>query len=461
MAYKGIDVRQSGDRILIRVSLKDSSGTKVTTGTTSLSLYELQSDGTLKSYDFNDNTFKTTALTTASVSMTHRTGNNGTVSTGLWTYALTTVSGFTRGNIYIAQVGNSGASPTEQEREFQYGDEQGDFTVDSSGRVDLGKIAGQTASAAAGVTFPASIGTSTYAGGAVASVTGNVGGNVAGSVGSVTGNVGGSVASVTAGVTVATNNDKAGYALSSGGIQAIWDALTSTLTTANSIGKRILDFFAGANYSAPPSASTIANQVDSTLSGTHGSGQWGSTGSGSGARTITIHVTDGTTALENARVRMSAAINTYTAQTNSSGNATFALDDATYTLAITKDGYTYTPTSQVVNGNATINAAMSVNVIPSPSLPSQSVGTLVTVDGQGNPQSGVTLTFRVEGVGYGDTGEGIDTSDITATSGTGGTVQVTLIRGLAYQAQRQSGEIVHFEVPDASTFELPDMLGKP
>lgn len=55
---------------------------------------------------------------------------------------------------------------------------------------------------------------STYAGGAVASVTGNVGGNVVGSVGSVTGNVGGnvvgsvasvvgSVASVTSGVNVA------------------------------------------------------------------------------------------------------------------------------------------------------------------------------------------------------------------------------------------------------------------
>jgi hypothetical protein len=62
------------------------------------------------------------------------------------------------------------------------------------------QIDGQTATAAAPVTFPASIGTSTYAGGAVASVTGNVGG---------------SVASVTAGVTVTTNNDKTGYSLAS------------------------------------------------------------------------------------------------------------------------------------------------------------------------------------------------------------------------------------------------------
>ncbi len=50
------------------------------------------------------------------------------------------------------------------------------------------------------------------------------------------------VASVTGGVTVTTNNDKTGYALSSAGVQAIWDALTSALTTVGSIGKRLTDY---------------------------------------------------------------------------------------------------------------------------------------------------------------------------------------------------------------------------
>ena len=36
-------------------------------------------------------------------------------------------------------------------------------------------------------------------------------------------------------------NDKTGFSLSSAGIQAIWDALTSALTTVGSIGKRIAD----------------------------------------------------------------------------------------------------------------------------------------------------------------------------------------------------------------------------
>jgi hypothetical protein len=52
---------------------------------------------------------------------------------------------------------------------------------------------------------------------------------------------GGAVASVTAAVTVGTNNDKTGYSLSAAGIQAIWDALTSALTTVGSIGKFIVD----------------------------------------------------------------------------------------------------------------------------------------------------------------------------------------------------------------------------
>ncbi len=46
---------------------------------------------------------------------------------------------------------------------------------------------------------------------------------------------------VTNGVTVTTNNDKTGYGLSSAAVQAIWDALTTALTTVGSIGKLLVD----------------------------------------------------------------------------------------------------------------------------------------------------------------------------------------------------------------------------
>jgi antitoxin component HigA of HigAB toxin-antitoxin module len=79
---------------------------------------------------------------------------------------------------------------------------------------------------------------------------------------------------VTAGVTVTTNNDKAGYSLSSAGVQAIWDALTSALTTAGSIGKRIADNLdvvlstrlASSGYTTPPTVASIRSEMDANSS---------------------------------------------------------------------------------------------------------------------------------------------------------------------------------------------------
>lgn len=62
---------------------------------------------------------------------------------------------------------------------------------------------------------------------------------------------------VTNGVTVTTNNDKTGYGLSSTAVQAIWDALTSALTTVGSIGKLIVT-----NIDA-----AISSRMSTTLTG--------------------------------------------------------------------------------------------------------------------------------------------------------------------------------------------------
>lgn len=132
VGFRGVDIRQTANQLVFRALLQDTAGAIVTTGTTSLYLYEVQSDATLKSYDFNSNTFITTALTTETLAMTHRLGNNSTTNTGLWTVALATLSGFTVGGIYLARVKNTGASPTDQCREFQFGGAQGDMVVTSN-----------------------------------------------------------------------------------------------------------------------------------------------------------------------------------------------------------------------------------------------------------------------------------------------------------------------------------------
>lgn len=93
--------------------------------------------------------------------------------------------------------------------------------------------------------------------GAVGSVTGNVGGSVGsvvGAVGSVTGNVGGNVSGSVNSVTSDVGITQAGAdkvwattvrTLSAAGVQAIWDALTSALTTVGSVGKKLADWVVG------------------------------------------------------------------------------------------------------------------------------------------------------------------------------------------------------------------------
>lgn len=136
ITFRGVDVRETSDRLLFRAFLQDSAGALVTSGTTTLKLYELQSDGTLLSYDFDDDTFKAGALTTETLAMTHRQGNNSTTNTGLWTVAQTTVTGFSLGSLYLAMVNNSGASPTDQMREFQFGSRDGSYETIIHGTVN-------------------------------------------------------------------------------------------------------------------------------------------------------------------------------------------------------------------------------------------------------------------------------------------------------------------------------------
>lgn len=135
--HKGIDVRQTGNRIISDVFLLDYAGSLVTSGTTNLYFYELQDDGSLKSFDFSDYTFKTTALTNETTGMIHRTGNNSTTNTGLWTLAVSNVSGFTIGAIYYARARNVLATPADQIIKFQYGSAEGDLIVDSTFNINV------------------------------------------------------------------------------------------------------------------------------------------------------------------------------------------------------------------------------------------------------------------------------------------------------------------------------------
>jgi hypothetical protein len=131
MAWGGINVLKSGDRIVFEIDLYDDVGAVLAGGTTLMYLLEVQNDGTLKTYDFSDNTFKTTTPAAATQALTHRTASNGTINTGIWTFALTTLTGFTVGNEYIIFVVNANSSPGSVKKKFLFGGTDRDTPVQS------------------------------------------------------------------------------------------------------------------------------------------------------------------------------------------------------------------------------------------------------------------------------------------------------------------------------------------
>lgn len=142
--FKGTRCIQSGTVILFTVNLEDSLGNFVTTGTTTVSIIEYQSDGTIKSYDFNDNTFKTTALTTQFLNLTYRKSNNASVDEGLWTGVLSTLTGFTVGGRYRFRFNNANAYSPNQYEDITYGSAEGDLVLTgSSAQADVKSIDGQ------------------------------------------------------------------------------------------------------------------------------------------------------------------------------------------------------------------------------------------------------------------------------------------------------------------------------
>ena len=234
---------------------------------------------------------------------------------------------------------------------------------------------------------------------------------------------------------------------------AVLDAAQSAHTNAGSIGLSI-------NNANAPTLAAISAQIITD----HGAGPYGSSAGGSGANPLEVIVTDGTNPISNATVRLSSAI---VLQSNGSGKAEFSLDPATYNLAITYGGASYTPTSQTVNssgdwvssGGTSITAAMTPAVISTPTQPGECIGVALICDTSDTPISGASLDYRIFS---GDGTNGIFDRDIhQAISGTNGIVQVPMIHNFTFQLRYESGPWINFIVPaSGGTCSLSQVLGR-
>ena len=189
----------------------------------------------------------------------------------------------------------------------------------------------------------------------------------------------------------------------------------------------------------------------------------GAGGSGSGARTVTVTVDDGATVLENATVRFTEGANTFTGLTNASGVIVFSLDDATYAVSITKAGYTFTPTTKIVNGTEADTYSMSIVAITAPPNAATTTGVMLVYDEEGVLEEGVTITVQIID-GPGTDGIGYDSTEWAELSSALGVVEFAgIILGARYKIWRGTSkpEAQTFTAPTTGTsFDLAEVIGR-
>lgn len=179
---------------------------------------------------------------------------------------------------------------------------------------------------------------------------------------------------------------------------------------------------------------------------------------GTGARTVTITVNDGTTVLQNAKVRLTEGVNTYTGSTNASGVIVFNVDDATYTVGITKSGYTYSGTTLIVDGTETRTYSMTVVSVTPPDDPALCAVTMHIYDQYGADMASqpVEITFVKWESTATDTPPVLSVPPVLSTNSEG-IVTTELFREAVYKIVYGNAPYtrrVDVTIPDAATYTV-------
>lgn len=180
---------------------------------------------------------------------------------------------------------------------------------------------------------------------------------------------------------------------------------------------------------------------------------------GTGARTVTITVDDGTDPLESARVRLTKGAETYVGSTNASGQIVFSVDDGTWAVAVALVSHTFTPTTIVVNGDETQTYSMTAVTLPASDV-DKVTGYLYAEDNEGTREAGVDVTLTLHLLA--GSGLAVDSEARTETSDAEGLVAFTgLTPGATYKLMREGGTERLVIIPSTATvsYLLPSVKG--
>jgi len=198
----------------------------------------------------------------------------------------------------------------------------------------------------------------------------------------------------------------------------------------------------------------LDTQLDAILAASGGGGG----GSGSGAYTLTITVNDGSAALQNATVRLTEGSTSLSGTTNASGQVAFSVDAATWSVAITKDGYQFTPTTKVVAGSGSQTYSMTAVSISPPAGPTQSTVVVTVRNSAGTAMKDVNVKVRIKEPPPGEDGAAYTNEWLSYKATDAGVVTMTLVRNATYELQVFGYPSLHEFTPSTATYEIPNLV---
>lgn len=274
-------------------------------------------------------------------------------------------------------------------------------------------------------------------------------------IGLKTNNLPASPAAVGSEMTLTAAYDAAKTAASSTALAAVQTHGDSTWATADVSGVATAESLAAVKTVVDTIATDTGETIPAAIAGIEGGG-----GTGTGARTVAIIVNDGTTALESASVRLTKGAETYVSSTNVSGQVSFSLDDGTWSVAITLAGYSFTPTTLVVDGDETQTYSMTLVTI-SASDPGFITGYWQCYDEDGVAEVGQTIQMRMKTCsGYGVIYDSKIRSEVSDSTGLA--TFTNLDPGMTYQVRRgESGKWINVTIPSTATspYALQSIVG--
>jgi|GEM_PF-4158712 len=245
---------------------------------------------------------------------------------------------------------------------------------------------------------------------------------------------------------------------------AVWDEALSGHAAAGSAGKALTDV---------PSAVAVAVVVDAALTSAHGSGSWQRTsGWGSRAVTITVYETATTTPIADVKVTVYDATDTVVVavgNTDLNGELGLTLDDGDYKVRCRKGGqFSFAASEDLTVSGATSATYYGTSFTPTPPAdPSMCTVYEWLVDASGADLADITVRaylngeepFRLA------SGELVKQNEIEVTTDSNGYFELALIRSAQFEDDEQAWEIVidtmgyrkRVIVPDESTKRLKDL----